>query len=198
MNRKQKQLYRQSVDMFIDMLETITKRKCNYRCNDSDVGSFETFCNEFDTNIISMSFIKTYLEYQFQSWFNTGTDKDYSRTVRFSWMFGAKAIKRWRVFKPEVNVKIVRGHIKKLGIYKPKVSRETKIPELILRIRPAEENFKREYHNTQRGFAWCIANTTLYNHKSSLCVRCSFKNECKEVLEKQYPKVYVKRGYGKK
>lgn len=198
MNKKEKQLYRQSVDMFIDMLETIIKRKVNYKCNDSDVGSFETFCKEFDTTIIGMDFIKTYLEYQFQSWFNTGTDKDYSRTIRFSWMFGMKAIKRYRVFTPEQNVKIVRNHIKKLGIYKTKVNRETKIPELINKIRAVEENFKSSYHNTQRGFAWCLANTTLYHHKSSFCVRCKMKNECKDELEKRFPKIFVNRGYGKK
>lgn len=198
MNAKEKKLYRESVDLFIEILESITKKKHNYRCNDSDVKAFQFFCDSFDTNIIGMSFIKKYLEYQFQSWFNTGMDKDYSRTVRFSWMFGQKAVKRWHVFSPETNAKIVSGHIKKLGIYRAKERRETKIPELILKVRSVEEHFKREYHNTKRGFAWCIANTTLYNHKSSFCVRCTFKNDCKRVLKEQYPKVYVKRGYGEK
>lgn len=198
MNAKEKKLYRESVDLFIEILESITKKKHNYRCNDADVKAFQVFCDSFDTNVIGMSFIKKYLEYQFQSWFNTGMEKDYSRTVRFSWMFGQKAIKRWRVFSPETNAKIVTSHIKKLGIYKAKVVRETKIPELILKVRSVEENFKREYHNTKRGFAWCVANTTLYNHKSSLCVRCVFKNDCKEVLKEQYPKVFIKRGYGEK
>lgn len=198
MNRKEKQLYRYSVDLFIEMLEIITKRKINYKCNDGDVGSFQTFCNEFDTNIIGESFIKTYLEYQFQSWFNTGSDKDYSRTIRFSWMFGAKAIKRYRVFDPTTNRRIVQGHIKKLGIYKPKVIRTSKIPELIQKIRPAEENFKKAYHNTERGYAWCIANTTLFHHRSSYCTVCKFKKECRDLLEKQYPKIYITRGYGKK
>ena len=198
MNRKESKLYRQSVDLFIEMLESITKRRVNYKCNDADVSGFEAFCEEFDTNIIGMDFIKSYLEYQFQSWFNTGTDKDYSKTVRFNWMFGQKAIKRYRVFDPKTNRKIVQGHIKKLGIYKPKIAHKSDIPELIIKIRTSEENFKREYYNTRRGFAWCIANTTLYNHRSSLCACCEFKNECKDILKEQYPRVFKKRGYGEK
>lgn len=198
MTIKERQLYRQAVDMFIDMLENITKRRVNYKCNDADVAAWQAFIDEFDTNIIGTDFINTFLEYGFQSWFNTGTEKDYSRSVRFGWMFGKAAIKRYRAFDPTTNRRIVQGHIKKLGIYKPKVNRTSKIAELIQKIRPAEENFKKAYHNTERGYAWCIANTTLFHHRSSLCTVCKFKGECKELLEKQYPKIYVKRGYGKK
>lgn len=198
MNRKETALYRKAVDMFVDMLDGITHRQTNYRCNDADVASFENFLKEFGTNSIGENFLKKFLEYQFQSWFNTGMEKDYSHTVRFQWMFGTKAIQRWKKFTPDFNTYLVRSHIKKLGIYKTQTSATTKIPELILRVRPAEEALKKEYFNTRRGYAWCIAGTTLYHHRSPLCARCNFKQDCKKLLKQELPKVYIKRGYGEK
>ena len=78
------------------------------------------------------------------------------------------------------------------------LQKKTEISKLVVSIRPAEEQFKADYHNTKRGFLWCIANTTLYFHKSPKCATCNFKNECKELLKQEFPKIYVKRGYGEK
>lgn len=199
MNRRESRLYRMAVDMFIDMLSSITKRRVvGYKCNDADTEAFEYFLTQFDGRSVGEEFIRTFLNYQFQSWFNTGSDRDYSRSVRFQWMFGKKAIERWRKFDPEFNARIVRGHVKKLGILRPQVRISSRISELINVLRPVEENAKKEYFNTKRGLSWCVANTTLYHHRSSLCTRCDFKNECKTMLSEVYPKVYVKRGYVKK
>ena len=63
-------------------------------------------------------------------------------------------------------------------------------------LKPVEEKFKAQFHNTKKGLPWCVANTTLYFHKSALCVSCNYRDDCKEILKTEFPKVYIIRGYG--
>ena len=194
--RRRQRLFRYAVDTFVELLEQVTKRKVNYKCNNSDTACWNNFMDTF-SDLIGEEFVRKFAEYGIQSWFNSGAKKDYSREIRFNWVFGKTAIARWKKYDIDTNVYITRIGLKKdhkINVIKKK----TEIPALISTIRPAEEKFKAAYHNTNRGFLWCIANTTLYFHKSSKCATCKFKNECKELLKKEYPKIYVKRGYGEK
>lgn len=195
-NRKRQRLFRYAVDLFIDLLQQVTKRKVNYRCNDADVASWNHFMDKYGDRI-GEEFVRKFAQYGIQSWFNDGTDVDYSRSVRFNWIFGKSAIERWNKFDIATNVHITRIGLKTNNNINT-IKRKTSIPELVLSIRPVEEEFKEKYHNQNRGFVWCIANTTLYHHKSSLCVQCIYKTECKKLLKQEYPKIYLKRGYGQR
>lgn len=193
--RRRQKLFRYAVDIFIELLQQVTKRKVNYRCNDADTACWDNFMDTF-TDRIGEEFIRKFAEYGIQSWFNNGTKKDYSREIHFNWVFGKTAISRWKKNDISTNVFITRVGLKKnhkINVIK----KQTSIPDIVSSIRPYEEKFKSDYHNTKRGFLWCIANTTLYFHKSAKCATCNFKNECKELLKTEYPKIYVKRGYGK-
>lgn len=193
--RKRQRLFRYAVDTFIDLLEQVTSRRVDYTCNKADVGCWDNFVDTFGDHI-GEEFVRTFTLYGIQSWFNDGTEKDYSRSVRFSWIFGKKAIKRWYAFDIKTNVHITQIGIKKNHSIRA-VPLDNEVGEMVDDIRRSEENFKAEFHNTNRGFLWCIANTTLYHHKSSNCVTCKFKNKCKEILKQEYKKVYIKRGYGR-
>lgn len=193
---KKRKLYKYAVDLFIDSLSQITKRNVSYKCNNADTNCWDNFIDVFSSRI-GEEFVRKFLEYGMQSWFNKGCGKDYSRAVRFSWIFGKSAINRWKMNDISTNVFITRSGLKKehkINLIKKK----TTIPQIVTSLRPIEEKFKSEYHNKKRGLLWCIANTTLYHHKSSKCVTCSFKKECKEILKNEYPKIYIKRGYGEK
>lgn len=187
-------LYKYSVDLFLKTLSEITKlNHDNYKCNDADVKSWNSFCEYYGCNV-GQFFIKDFIEYQFQSWFNDGTEKDYSRTIRFSWVVGKSAIKRWEALSAKTNVYLTRKFLKQSykinkNLYK------SSIGEFITEINPNEEKFKVQFFDTKRGLIWCIANTTLFNHKSSNCIVCSYKEECKQILKEQYKKVYKARGY---
>ena len=188
-NRK---LLRYAVDSFVTILEQISGKCCRYRLNKVDEISFYKFLNVFDG--VGEEFIRMFLEYQFQSWFNKGTDIDYSHTIRLSWMFGEKAVKRWKANKIETNVYLTRNHIQKF--HDIKIKRTNKeLQTVVVAVRIVEENFKKEFLNTKRGFSWCIANTTLFNHKSSNCIICQSKAKCKKMLENQYNNIYKLRGY---
>lgn len=196
MVRKRQRLFRYAVDTFVELLEQVTKRKVNYRCNNGDTACWDNFMDTFSDRI-GEEFVRKFAEYGIQSWFNSGAKKDYSREIRFNWVFGKSAIERWNKYDIATNVYITRIGLKtdhKINVLK----RKTTLPELLLSIRPAEEKFKAEYHNTKRGLLWCVANTTLYFHKSPKCATCKFKTECKEILKQEYPKIYVKRGYGER
>ena len=195
--RKKQRLFRFAVDLFIELLQQVTKRKnIPYRCNDADSASWDKFVETFGDNI-GEEFIRKFVEYGVQSWFNSGSTRDYSRAVRFSWIVGSAAIKRWNALDAETHTWCVRSSLKrehKINTLKHK----SQISELLTKVRPAEEAFKTEFHNTNRGLAWCIANTSLFFHKSGLCTTCEFKENCKEILRIEYPTVYKLRGYGKK
>ena len=193
--RKKQRLFRFAVDLFIDLLEQVTKRRVNYKCNNADTASWDSFVETFGDNI-GEEFIRKFTEYGIQSWFNPGAKRDYSRAVRFNWIFGSAAVKRWNALNAETRTWVVRNSLKtdyKINTLK----RITQVPELVIKLRPVEEKFKSEYYNTNRGLLWCIANTTLFHHRSSHCTTCKFKENCKEILKSEYPKIYIARGYGK-
>ena len=193
--RKKQRLFRFAVDLFIDLLEQVTKRKVNYKCNNADTASWNSFVDTFGDNI-GEEFVRKFTEYGIQSWFNPGAQRDYSRAVRFSWIFGSAAIKRWNALSAETRTWVVRNSLKtdhKINTLK----RTTRVPELVIKLRPVEEKFKSEFHNTNRGLLWCVANTTLFHHRSSHCTTCKFKENCKEILKSEYPNIYIARGYGK-
>lgn len=195
-NRKRQKLFKYAVDNFVELLEQVTKRRVNYKCNNSDTACWNNFMDTFSDSI-GEEFIRKFIEYGIQSWFNSGTKKDYSHEIHFNWIFGKAAIKRWNKFDISTNVYITRIGLKKnhkINLIK----KETEIPKLINSIRVVEEQFKTDYYNTNKGFLWCIANTTLYFHKSSKCATCYFKNECKELLKQEFFKIYEIRGYDKK
>ena len=195
--RKKQRLFRFAVDLFIELLQQVTKRKnIPYRCNDADSASWDKFVETFGDNI-GEEFIRKFVEYGVQSWFNSGSTRDYSRAVRFSWIVGSAAIKRWNALPAETRTWCVRSSLKKEHKINT-LKHKSQISELLTKVRPAEEAFKSEFHNTNRGLAWCIANTSLFFHKSGLCTTCKFKENCKEILRIEYPTVYKLRGYGKK
>lgn len=195
--RRKRRLLKYAVDTFIDLLQQVTHReRIAYRCNAGDLQSWELFLREFGTGV-GEDFIRKFILYGIQSWFNRGMTEDYSRRVRFSWVIGGEAIKRWRALGMEKNVEITRSCLKTdYVITPPKV--QTEVREMVTRVRETEEVAKREFYNGERGLVWCIANTTLFHHRSPLCIRCRYRMECKEVLKMNYPRIYEVRGYGRR
>lgn len=109
---RKRELYKYAVDIFLKLLEQVTNRKrINYRCNDADVQAWNSFIDEFSATV-GKEFVRKFAEYGIQSWFNDGTEKDYSRSVRFAWIFGKNAVIRWKKLGVEVNVKITQSSLK--------------------------------------------------------------------------------------
>lgn len=195
MKRSRQKLFRYSVDLFIELLKQVTHRNnVNYRCNDADVLSFDKFMDEMGD--VGENFIREFEEYGFQSWFNKSCERDYSHEIRFNWIFGMAAIKRWNALPGHARKNVVQRSLKK-RVEVNTVKRESSLSKLLNTVQTVEENYKSAYYNTNRGLLWCVANTTLYHHRSTYCAGCVFKDNCKEMLKTEYPKVYKIRGYGK-
>lgn len=64
------------------------------------------------------------------------------------------------------------------------------------RILQSEEIEKSRFVNTYRGFLNCIERTSLFDHRSVHCITCRFKQDCKKLLEQNYPHIYQERNYG--
>ncbi len=191
---RKRRLFRYSVDAFLDVLGQVTGRKdIPYRCSQADKRAWETFVERFGDGI-GETFIDEFVRFGAQSWFNSRTEKDYSRTVRYGWIFGKSGIGRWERFSGETRRRMVR---KELNGKLSGAAYGGCLTKLLNTVRPVEESFKAEYHNTSRGLMWCVANTSLYFHKSRHCLSCDYKRNCMDILEREYPKLYKSRGYGR-
>lgn len=192
---KKRSLYRYAVDIFIFLLDKVQRRRKPYRCNDMDVRAWNKFIDYYtERNVyIGKDFIKSFAEYGIQSWFNDDCTETQKHNCRFSWIFSSAAIRRYSKFGVERNVRIVRSSLKKN--IKIKYKHKSLTDEMYVTLRNSEERLKSEFHNTKRGLTWCVANTTLYFHRSPLCASCEYKAECKDILKDNYPKIYKLRGY---
>ena len=197
MNRR---LYKYAVDLFVEMLNQVQKRTKPYRCNDNDTNAWNIWVDYNKKNKIPVTeeYIRKFIEYGLQSWFNDDISFTQRMNVRFSWVFASKAIERWNALSAKSRQRFVQTDLKKKNDLRVKKGASTRLTELLKKVRPIEEGFKNEYLNTPRGLLWCKANTTLYNHRSSACTICDNKEECKELLRLNMPNVYRLRGYGKR
>lgn len=195
---KNRSLYRYAVDTFSDLLSQVQERSAAYRCNDVDVKCWNAFVEEFSKRegvTITKGFIHDFTEYGIQSWFNPDVGVGDKQRVRFNWIFSRKAIERWDALSAKARKRCVRTCLKR--DYDITNNVRPKLNKVFTSIRPIEEKFKREFHNSRRGLSWCMANTTLYNDKSTLCGGCKFRAECKDILQRNYIKIYKLRGYTK-
>lgn len=187
-----RKLFRFAVDLFIENLQRVTHRaKVNYRCNDTDVKGWEYFRTVYPE--VGEEFIRDYVAYGMHSWFGKDMEGDFSRTIRFHWIFGKMGVKRYNMVKKGAQQWCVRvGGLKNTLV---KRKSDSKMAEMLRSVREDEERFKREFLNTARGLLWCVANTTLYNHRSGVCVVCGNKDACRELLRTTMSNVYRIRGY---
>lgn len=193
-----RRLYRLSVDTFVSILRTIKgKPSFTYRMTDADVAGWDAWVTWVGADRVGEDLIRRWAEYGFQSWFNDGAVKDYNHAVRYNWIFnGGTAVKRWLALPEEKRVWCVRTSLKRdFGVRRTRKPSSDADAALFTTPRPQEEAMKKRFYGTQRGVAWCVANTTLYNHRSSLCVVCKFKNDCLLTLKRDFPRIARARGY---
>lgn len=125
-------------------------------------------------------FLNKYIRFQIDYWIN----KDTTRSNSLSWVLGSKAIKRFfDVEDWESKEYWISKNTSHIRDYVSKKNEEQ---------HNHEEYFKKQYHNTEKGFLNCIENTSLYS-KTALCITCNYKAGCKKLLRENYPVLYKKR-----
>ena len=192
MNNSRK-LYHYAVDTFVELLSQIRGKKIRYKCSDTDFANWDFFAFQYRNVNIGESYVREFIEFGLNYWYVVKQRDPRVSSCRFMNIFNKAMLARWDKLHPEFRTKIIRTELKQE--YDIKIKKSSRISELVNQVRTGEERFKAQYHNKKKGLAWCIANTSLYFHKSSLCATCENKSICKDELKRQYPKVYKMRGY---
>ena len=158
------------------------------------IGSFLTLLDKhYDLKLIGRDFLWSYFIYQLNHWRSAELKAFYGR-FRIEMIIGKKAFNRF--VEDEYELMWVIEHSEIIDLYE--FRRSDLIEESKRKYNDSyEEGIKKKHHNTDKGFYYCIENTTLFNHKHTSCMLCKYKTDCKKVLEEKFPKLYSKRGYGK-
>jgi hypothetical protein len=154
--------------------------------------------NFTNSPLLGEDYVKSFMEFQFNYWFEHEGKYGRGTSVQLEWIIGKKALKRWfersEKFKRATN-KIVRKNLKKKVKFKLDGVRNEGWGKTMLELREVDEFEKGMFFNTAKGFVNCTLNTTLYHHKSKFCMECKYKDKCKEQLKEQFPIVSKLRGY---
>lgn len=161
---------------------------------------------KYGLSSIGLDYLVNFIESGFNLYFDAKHLKYGVKSIQIEWIIGAKAIERYERIK-DIDNKYFRRHrkirqdirLRVLDKFKNSTVSTRKAMKELLTDGNVEfyELEKQRFYNTSEGLAWCMMNTTLYNHKSSICEACTNRNKCKEVLRENYPNLYQLRGYGK-
>ena len=126
------------------------------------------------------------------------------RSVQLSWIIGKPAILRQKYLDENYSgfpsfLKFIRTKVKAslYDKFSEEVGRGIKIisKTYYTKLNQNEETFKKMCNDDQYILEHCITGTFLYNHKSNICVFCNKRDDCKNTLQRVYPKIYKNRGY---
>ena len=164
--------------------------------------SFISKVKDFNnTTILGEDYLRSYMEFQFNYWFEHDAKYGKGTSIQLEWIIGNKAWKRW-IGRSEKYKKatshFVRKNLKRKIKFKIDGVRNKGWGDSMKRVNDIEEFEKSMFYNSAKGFINCTLNTTMYNHKSIKCVTCKYKEKCQVQLKEQLPSVYSLRGYGGK
>lgn len=157
------------------------------------IDNFVKFCIEKYGERAGIDFVASYTNYQFKYWnrLNTMYSKGYCPV---SWIYGKKAINRWD--EDEDKFKFFKNENTVMKKTKVNYSLNAEpVKGFIQSLNDVDEKERERYLNTNKGMAWCVMHTSLYNHKSTHCLECRYSKECKEMLILNMPNVAKLRGY---
>lgn len=191
------------VDTFNYYYKSVTKNESfRFKMTDSRKVMIEdfisTFKGESGTTFVQEDYLRKYMEYQFNYWYKQDAKYGQGASIQIEWIIGKKAWKRWESRTDKQKDKtdyIIRKGIKKDVEFKRTKKYNEGFGAMLVEVTPTEEIEKKAFFNTAKGYVNCIVNTTMYNHKSELCLKCKFRKKCKQELESQHPNVYSLRGY---
>jgi len=155
------------------------------------------------TTRISFEYLVRYFDFGFNYWL-WRYDEDPSRYKKYGlksfqlgWLIGVDARKRFKnnsskveFLKPKRQLRNAKVDILTKLKAQEKEQKEAFIATFLSGSNEIEEEEKEMFYNTPEGFLNCIANTTLMNPKSELCMKCNLRQRCKEVLKREIPNIY--------
>lgn len=139
---------------------------------------------------LGFNFLWDYFVFQYNYWF----ELDYSKRekIELNWIVGEKAFNRWADRDEDYDWSLPQLKVvEKFQLQKAYL--RSKFTDKITRS-DASKSIRARFHNSDEGFAICLVLTTLYDPKDSSCQLCKNRTYCKEVLKRNYPRIYTERG----
>lgn len=175
------------------------KYRLKYRLKQSKktVGVCRSFLalidKKYSLHCVDKMFLWEYFIFQFNYWHDL-TIKSFYNKLSIEYIVGKKAFDRWDKRDREFDWIIDDSKtIERLGVQKNVLftdrEQRTKVNK-----HDSSRAIRKQFHNTERGFACCIEFTTLFDGRDVSCVTCKFKQDCKELLRSNYPALYKERG----
>jgi hypothetical protein len=119
--------------------------------------------------------------------------------VVIAFVVGKKAFERWKDRDKEFDWQIETYPIIRLyDVQKSDLFTVHEQRTKVNRRHDSSKPIRKEYLNTKQGFAMCVQFTTLFDPADMSCIRCQSRNECKELLKANYPKIFEQRSSLKK
>jgi hypothetical protein len=179
----------------------------DYKYSFKTTKTTESVCNSFlqlvdkkySLHCVGASFLWDYFLFQFQYWEDLTLTNKFSDKIVLGWIVGKKAFQRWQERDKEFDWQIETYSIiatyeldKKYLLQcntceKPKIENPKSVPY------DSSKPLRRQFHNTNKGFATCLEFTTLFDPKDISCIKCQFRTDCKELLKVNYPQLYKER-----
>ncbi len=139
--------------------------------------------------------LKKFIEYQFNTYLDNKSSHG-RRSIRLEWIIGSTALERWKnVDKAKASFAVRKKLKVKVNLTEDNRPAKAIYNKLYVETNDNEENNKKRFLNSDIGFESCMLTTTLYNHKSTFCLQCKYKENCKEALKRNYPAINEIRKY---
>jgi len=148
---------------------------------------------KINLNSISSNWIYNYLIFQFDYWHSKQVRHGNKMSIKK--IFAKKSLERYFNRSRNYSWYNAKKNLAKFNIN-----------EIILKIfesrRREQNNYddieRARYHNTDKGLANCIEQTTLYDNRSQWCLVCKHAKVCKKLLQQNYKALYIDRYVRKK
>jgi hypothetical protein len=151
---------------------------------------------KYSLHCVGETFLWEYFLFQFQYWHDLIPENIFSDKIMFKWIVGKKAFERWENRDREFDWFIENYPIINLyGVQKKDLFtfHEQQIKVNTKKRFDASKRIRKEYLNTEKGFAICIEMTSLFDPSDTSCIKCQNRVDCKELLRVNYPSLYNQR-----
>lgn len=120
--------------------------------------------------------------------------QDTKRNISLNWLIGKKMFDRW-LKRPDESSWQYQKFLTEYSINPDQIKNELYEEEMVeMKLDPMEEREKGRLIGDGQLYN-CSLHTTMYNHRSVICLTCDNKILCKKMLREKFPRLYKSRGY---
>jgi hypothetical protein len=151
---------------------------------------FSSLEKKYFLSSLGQDFLWQYVIFQFDYWSKL-TLRSFDRRMKFSFIFGKKALARYLERDQEYDWQWMEGkiaHTLSLKEYKDTFEEKTLHKASII-----DTSYRKRFFELEDNIAYCLLYTSLYDPNDTCCNMCHQIDNCKELLRTNYPHLYKVR-----